>query len=107
VISLQKIQRYCDAIARLVRPKKIILFGSYAYGKPTEDSDIDVMVVMPRRRRADLRTAVKIRLGIDTDFPVDILVRGESDIERRLRDRDMFIVQLMKEGRVMYEAVNA
>lgn len=107
MISMPQIQRYCDAIAAAFKPRKIILFGSYAYGQPTEDSDVDVMVVMPKGRKATLDTAVKIRLQVPASFPVDVLVRGEREMERRLRNRDLFTEQLMQKGRLMYEAVHA
>ena len=54
MISRKAIQQYCDAVAAAFKPRKIILFGSYAYGKPTEDSDVDVMVVMPKKRHCQL-----------------------------------------------------
>jgi predicted nucleotidyltransferase len=107
MISMPHIQRYCDAIAAAFQPAKIILFGSYAYGKPTADSDVDVMVVMPKGRKATLDTAVKIREKVPADFPVDVLVRGENEFARRLRDRDMFTEQITQKGKVMYEAVHA
>ena len=50
--SLQDIQRYCDAIAEAFRPQQIVLFGSHAYGTPSPDSDVDVLVVM---KKADTR----------------------------------------------------
>ena len=56
---MPQIQRYCDAIAAAFKPARIFLFGSYAYGQPTEDSDVDVMVVMPKGRKATLDTAVQ------------------------------------------------
>jgi len=43
--TLPDIQRYCDKIAEAFQPQRIVLFGSYAYGKPTPDSDVDVLVV--------------------------------------------------------------
>lgn len=101
------IKRYCDAIAAAFKPRRIILFGSHAYGQPNEDSDVDVLVVMPKSRRVRRGTAVKIRLKVDADFPVDVLVRGESDVERRVRQRDMFMTHITSKGRVMYEAVHA
>jgi len=107
MISMPQIQRYCDAIATAFKPVKIILFGSYAYGTPTVDSDVDVMVVMPKGKKATLDTAVKIRERVPASFPVDVLVRGESEFARRLRDRDMFTEQITQKGKVMYEAVHA
>ena len=60
MVSREAIQKYADAIAREFRPEKIILFGSHAYGEPTEDSDVDLMVVMPFREigRASCRERV-------------------------------------------------
>ena len=104
---MKDIQRYCDAIAAAFHPRRIILFGSHAYGQPNEDSDVDVLVVMPKSKRVRRDTVVKIRLKVRADFPVDMLVRGEAEVERRVRQRDMFMTHITSEGRVMYEAVHA
>ena len=106
MITMAQIQRYCDAVAAAFKPAKIILFGSYAYGQPTADSDVDLMVVMPRHRKATLDTAVKIRLQVPAPFPVDVLVRGEREMERRLRSRDLFTEQIAHKGKLMYETVH-
>ena len=50
--------------------------------------------------------ATRIRNEVTCDFSVDVLVRGESEIKRRLREEDMFITHITNEGRVMYEAVH-
>src|ERR1043165_2356461 len=105
MVPMPDIQRYCDAIAAAFKPQRIILFGSHAYGNPTADSDVDVLVVMPKSRRVKRDTAIQIRMKVDADFPVDVLVRGESEVERRVRQRDMFMTQITSQGRVMYEAV--
>lgn len=101
------IKHYCDAIAAAFHPRRIILFGSHAYGQPNEDSDVDLLVVMPKAQRVRRDTAVKIRLKVDADFPVDVLVRGEAEVERRLRQKDLFMSYITSEGRVMYEALHA
>ncbi len=103
MISRRRIHRYCQAIAREFKPKKIILFGSYAYGTPTEDSDVDVMVIMPRGRFRH-RPSLEIRRRISAGFPVDILVREPREIAKRLRWKDSFIAEVIERGRVMYEA---
>ena len=107
MVSLPEIEHYCEAVAAAFRPQRIILFGSHAYGQPTEDSDVDVLVVMPRARRVARDAAVQIRLAVDADFPVDVLVRGEAEVERRVRAKDLFMTHITSEGRVMYEAVHA
>ena len=107
MVSMPDIKRYCDAIAAAFKPRRIILFGSHAYGQPNEDSDVDVLVVMPKSRRVRRGTAVKIRMKVDADFPVDMLVRSEAEVERRVREKDLFMTYITSEGRVMYEAVHA
>src|SRR5437667_5056968 len=66
MVSRRSIKNFTDEIARRFRPQKIILFGSYAYGKPTEDSDVDLLVVMPNARRKG-RMSLNIRLALDYD----------------------------------------
>jgi len=106
MISRKAIQQYCDAIAAAFQPRKIILFGSYAYGTPTEDSDVDVMVVMPRKRfRRDLD--FRIRTKVPASFPVDVLVEPDHRLEARIADRECFILEIMSRGKVMYEGVQA
>ena len=51
MVSMKDIKRYCDAITAAFQPQRIILFGSHAYGRPGDDSDVDVLVVMPKSRR--------------------------------------------------------
>lgn len=107
MVSRKDIQQYCDAIAAACRPRRIILFGSYAHGKPTEDSDVDVLVVLPKSRRVRRDEDVHIRLKARANFPVDLLVRGEAEVERRLKQQDLFMLDVTENGRVMYEAVHA
>lgn len=101
---MRDIQLYCDAVAAAFQPRKIILFGSYAYGTPTEDSDVDVMVLMPKSRRMGRRPALKIREKVDAEFPVDVLVRDPAFVQERLREGDCFLEEVMRKGRVMYES---
>jgi predicted nucleotidyltransferase len=104
VIAWTDIKRYCDSIARDFKPQRIVVFGSYAYGQPTADSDVDVMVVMPLPKNRSTRPSLSIRRRIRAGFPVDILVRAPDEVARRLRQGDSFITEVMTRGKVMYEA---
>lgn len=106
LISPEQIRAYCEAIAHQFRPHKIVLFGSYACGEPTPDSDIDLLVIMPYRGNA-VAKARQIRANLDAPFPLDLLVRRPEFIAERLRERDMFIELVMTQGRVMYENQHA
>jgi len=80
-----------DAVRRIVqhlRPEKIILFGSYAHGAPTPDSDVDLLVVMKTNAPTKERYWAVSRLLIPRPFPVDILVKTPQEIARALKKGD-------------------
>ncbi len=104
MVRRSQIRAFSDAVARRFRPRKIVLFGSYAYGKPTQSSDVDLLVIMPRTRFRGERMSVRILHSIARDFPLDLLVRTPSDVAKRLRWRDPFICELVEKGEVLYEA---
>jgi predicted nucleotidyltransferase len=106
VIDAREIERYCASVAREFAPEQIVLFGSYAWGTPTPDSDVDLMVVMPKRRRV-ARPSLAIRQRVRAGFPVDILVRPPEEIARRMNAGDSFVTEVMTRGRAMYEAGHA
>jgi predicted nucleotidyltransferase len=95
------IRRYARAIAERFQPDKIILFGSYAYGTPNEDSDVDLLVVMPARYTGG--KVYKIRLAFSAPFEMDLIVRTPEDLRRRLEDGDLFHTEIVTRGKVLYE----
>jgi predicted nucleotidyltransferase len=107
MVERAKIKDFCDAVAKQFRPRKIILFGSYAYGRPTEDSDVDLLVVMNPVRVRGNRMSSQIRHAVRRDFPLDLLVRTPGEVAKRLRWGDFFIQEIMDKGKVMYEATDA
>ena len=106
LVPRERIQAYCQAVAGEFLPQKIILFGSYAYGDPTPDSDVDLLVILDFRG-SDLAKTIKVRSRFDTPFPMDLVIRKPKFIARRLRERDMFIELVMSQGQVMYESQHA
>ena len=105
--SMQAIQSYCDTIADVFRPQRIVLFGSHAYGRPTEDSDVDVLVVMKKARHRWMQTTQKIHEKVSAGFPVDVIVRDPDFLRERLREGDTFLEEITSKGRVMYEGGHA
>jgi len=91
-------------VAKRFRPRKIILFGSYAYGDPTAASDVDLLVVMARTRYRGERMSLRIRQAMPASFPMDLIVRAPADISKRLRWGDSFIQEIVEKGKVMYQA---
>src|SRR5437764_13689000 len=89
-VPMRVIRRYARQIAERFHPEKIILFGSYAYGTPNADSDVDLLVIMPTRDRHSL--AVKIRMALDAPFPMDLLIRTPYTMRWRLKEGDSFLI---------------
>jgi predicted nucleotidyltransferase len=104
MVKRSKIRAYSEAIARGFQPRKIVLFGSYGYGRPTEDSDVDLLVIMDRTRDRGERMSVRILHAIPRDFSLDLLVRTPADVAKRLRWKDPFICEVVEKGKVLYEA---
>jgi predicted nucleotidyltransferase len=100
-IPMRVIQRYVHAIAEKFRPDRIILFGSFAYGTPHPDSDVDLLVVMPARSQAS--QAYKIRLALAAPFPMDLIVRTPETLKWRLEEGDSFLREIVSKGKVLYE----
>jgi len=100
----QDIENIRDSILKFVPAKCIYLFGSYAYGEPTEESDIDIFVVMPDNTKnfSDLYTEIMCDLGRKRIFYIDISFDTESSFhERRLKRK--FERTIYQKGRLLYE----
>jgi predicted nucleotidyltransferase len=106
MISINQIQAFSQQIAEKFQPERIILFGSYASGKPTEDSDVDLLVILPFEE-LPVQKAIAIRQQIKAPFPLDLMARTPQQIQQRLEMGDFFIQDIMNNGRVLYEANHA
>ena len=103
MVSLAEIKAVAERIGRDFRPRKVILFGSYASGKPAEDSDVDLLVIMPLRGDPVYKS-VEIALAARPGFPMDLLVRTPAEVRKRLAWNDFFIREIMEKGKVLYAA---
>jgi predicted nucleotidyltransferase len=97
-VSRKQIETYCRVLAREIRPQKIILFGSYAYGRPTKDSDVDLVVVMPFRG-SDTKVLAKMLTRVGAPFPMDVLLWKPE----RTKRADYFTRDVLSRGKVLYE----
>lgn len=103
VVKLDDIQDLANRIAQQFHPERIILFGSYAYGKPSPDSDVDLLVVLPFEGKT-WRMASEIRRRVRPQFPMDLLVRTPGQMRDRLQKGDCYFKEISNKGRVLYEA---
>jgi len=104
-IPMRVIRRYARAIAEEFHPDKIILFGSFANGTPHEDSDVDLLVIMPTHNQHD--QAVRIRWRLAAPFPVDLIVRTPKEMKWRLAEGESFTTTIVSQGKILYEKGDA
>lgn len=102
VIAIKDIRQYANAIVRTFNPERVVLFGSYAEGHPTEDGDVDLLVVMSHKGR-DVEHAFEIRRTIPRTFPLDLVVRTPEGVQHRLRQNDTFLTAIWRTGKTLYE----
>lgn len=97
-----------DEIARKIvdhfHPDQIILFGSYAYGGPNEDSDLDLLVIMESEMRPTERSAAIASICRPKYVAMDIVVRTPDEVRTRMRGFDPFLEGIFKLGRTLYKS---
>lgn len=97
------IKKICEQIVRGFNPEKIILFGSYANGTPNEDSDIDLLVIMPYEGN-ELDKMAEVRRDLSSAMPLDVLVKTPTQVEKRIKMGDFFVRDIIESGKVLYDA---
>lgn len=103
MVTLREIQDLADGITCEFHPERIILFGSYARGEPTPDSDVDLLVVVPYNGKC-WEMASRIRGHFRPGFPLDLVVRSPAELRRRVAMGDVFLRDVCDRGTVLYEA---
>ena len=102
MVDEKRIGELSERIVQEFHPEKIILFGSYAYGQPGPDSDVDLLVVLPFEGTG-FRKSLEILNRVAPDFSVDLLARRPEDTARRYLEGDPLIREALDHGKVVYE----
>ena len=106
-----QVQTEIDKIKKLLvgryKPQRIILFGSFAWGKPHKDSDLDFLIIKqvdkPRPQREAVIYKLLVRYFKNRQMPVDIIVHTPQETKERLSLGDPFIKEVLTRGKVIYE----
>jgi predicted nucleotidyltransferase len=102
MVAMNDIAEFSRRVAEEFDPEKIILFGSHAYGTPTKDSDVDILVIMPFEGRW-LHKSVEILSRLDPEFAIDLITRRPDEVQQRYKNRDPLIREALDHGKVLYE----
>ena len=102
-ISRRAIAEVVKRIAETFDPERVILFGSYAYGRPRPDSDVDLLVVLETNQRLRAKQLEIARALSPHPFGMDIIVRTPEQLRKRVAMGDYFLREITTRGKVMYE----
>jgi len=103
MVTMDQIEELGRRIGREFHARKVVLFGSYAHGVATDDSDVDLLVVLPFEGKS-VNQSVEMRLRLRPAFPVDLIVRTPETVRQRVEMGDGFMREILEEGKVLYEA---
>ena len=104
-IPFEVIDEIARQIADRFHPQKIILFGSYAYGSPRPESDVDLLVVMKTSLR-EIQQGQQIRQFLNPLFGLDLVVYTPDNLAKRIEWGDTFLREIFARGKVLYESVD-
>ena len=95
------------SIVKACRPQKVILFGSYAWGRPGTESDVDLLVIKKSRKpRYERESDIRAKL-FPPPTPFDVLVYTPDELKRNVeQDRNLFLEDILKNGIVLYDTNN-
>ena len=103
-VDNEYLSKICNTIIGTVKLEKIYLFGSYAYGTPTPDSDYDICVIVPdsERRTIEIEKNIRRALYPIQNTPLDIIVYHSSNFEKR-KQAATLERKIAKEGVLLYQ----
>jgi predicted nucleotidyltransferase len=105
MVAISRIEEFGRRIGEEFGAERVILFGSYARGTPSPDSDVDLLIIGPfTGRSAD--SSVEIQMKLRPGFPVDLLVRTPEKIRERIAMGDTFMENVLRQARILYEAAD-
>lgn len=99
----KKLNPIVKKIVQEYQPDKIVLFGSYAWGKPTENSDVDLFIIKKSaKRRIDRARELRAKLIGNKFPPMDLLIYTPEELDGRVAIGDFFIKDVLEKGKVLY-----
>ncbi len=103
VLTPEMLQEVTRRIVSAVHPEQIVLFGSHAWGRPTADSDIDLMVILARSDQPGYRRATEIYRSLrGIKMPIEVVVRTRDEVNRGMAVKTSLERKVLEQGRVLH-----
>lgn len=103
MVAMNQIEEFGRRVGEEFGAERVILFGSYARGDANADSDVDLLVIASFAGR-NVDKAVEIQMKLHPGFPMDLLVRTPEKVRERIEMGDVFMREIVEQGKVLYEA---
>lgn len=102
MLKEKEIQNIKDLLVQIYKPDKVILFGSYANGNMSKNSDLDLLIIK-KTKSSFYSRATRVRNILNKyKYPFDILVFTPEEIERWINVEQSFISHIIKTGKIIY-----
>lgn len=98
----KEIKKIIQQIIVKFKPEKVILFGSFAYGKPRPSSDVDLLIIKKSKKKKVERIK-EVLMEVKSKLPLEPLVYTPKEIKERLDLGDFFFQDIFKKGKMVYE----
>ena len=104
MILKREISALTDTISKKFNTKKIFIFGSYAYGEPNSDSDIDLCIItdLGAKRKIDLLREIRREITSSFHFPIDVLIYDDKEFSERATYENTLEYKISKQGLLVY-----
>ena len=104
MISKKTLNEIVDRLVKEIHPNKIYLFGSFAWGVPTEDSDLDLMIIVDNSPLKTIDRVMKARKALwGIHVSKDILVKTKDEFEKYAKMQSSLEAEILKNGKLLYE----
>ncbi len=104
MLNEEKINYIIEKIKLISNPDKIYIFGSYAYGKPLENSDLDILIIKNNVKNR-LQEIINIKKEIiSKDYSIDILLYTEDEYLKKIKEGWQLFDEISKKGKLYYAA---
>jgi predicted nucleotidyltransferase len=103
VVNQELLQKIVDRIRHAIQVEQIILFGSYAWGTPHQDSDVDLFIIVEASNEPGYRRARSVYAALrGVAVPIDIIVKTRAEVKKNATVITSLTKKVLEQGKVLY-----
>jgi len=100
MLNQDQINNIIEKIKRIIKPKCIYIFGSYIYGKPNKNSDLDLLIIKKNKISNKLDKLIRLKKNIISDkYSVDVLLYSEKEFNNKVKEGWKIFDDILTKGK--------